>query len=66
MNFDDGSPIFLFKLEEVMCWLCDRLVLKYPYTTEYARKLLLPFPSSYLAECAFRVVNDILNKNETS
>jgi hypothetical protein len=58
----DESAIFLFKSKGVMCWLCDEIKSKYPYTTEYARKLLLPFPSSYLAECGFSVVNDILTK----
>ncbi|GFU09769.1 uncharacterized protein TNCV_1765771 [Trichonephila clavipes] len=45
-----------------MAWLCDGTETKYPYSTNTARKLLLPLPSSYLAECGFRVVNDLLSK----
>ena len=45
-----------------MSWLCDETETKYPHSTNFARKLLLPFPSSYLAECGFSAVNDLLLK----
>jgi hypothetical protein len=45
-----------------MAWLCDETEMKYPNSTSFARKLLLPFLSSYLVECGFRAVNDLLLK----
>ncbi|GFU77198.1 uncharacterized protein TNCV_152441 [Trichonephila clavipes] len=45
-----------------MVWLCDETETKYPHSTKSARKLLLPFPSSYLAEYGFSAVNDLLSK----
>jgi hypothetical protein len=45
-----------------MTWIYDETKSKYTRATEIARKILLPFPSSYLAECGFSAVNDILNK----
>ncbi|GFT13251.1 uncharacterized protein TNCV_4077061 [Trichonephila clavipes] len=45
--------------------LCDGTETTYPHSTirrMVARKLLLPFPSSYLAECGFTAVNDLLLK----
>ncbi|CAH2084916.1 unnamed protein product [Euphydryas editha] len=47
---------------EMMAWLCEETETKYPNATKYVRKLLLPFPSSYLAECGFSAVNDLLIK----
>ncbi|GFW73455.1 uncharacterized protein TNCV_2801191 [Trichonephila clavipes] len=41
--------------------LCDETEAKYPHTTQSARKLLLLF-SSYLAECGFSAINDLLSK----
>ena len=40
----------LFSVKGVMAWLCDKTQTKFPNSTSFARKLLLPFPSSYLAE----------------
>ncbi|XP_067133809.1 protein FAM200C-like [Centruroides vittatus] len=58
----DESVITLFNIKGAMAWLCDETEEKYPNTTKCARKLLLPFPSSYLAECGFRAVSDLLTK----
>ncbi|GFX50018.1 SCAN domain-containing protein 3 [Trichonephila clavipes] len=49
-------------VDGVMAWLCDETETKYPHSTKSARKLLLPFPSSYLAEWGFSAVNDLLSK----
>jgi len=59
---NDESVKVLFNIKGAMAWLCDETEAKYPNTTKCARKLLLPFPSSYLAECGFSAVNDILIK----
>ena len=45
-----------------MMWLCEKTQAKYTNTSSLARKLLFPFPSSYLVECEFSAVNDILLK----
>ena len=41
----------LLTINEAMVWLCGEAKAKYPYLTSFARNLLLPFPSSYLAVC---------------
>jgi hypothetical protein len=43
---------------------CEETEIKYPNSSKCARKLLLPFPSSYLAECGFSVINDLLLKEK--
>jgi hypothetical protein len=42
--------------------LCDETETKYPNSTSFARKSLLSFPLSYLVECGFSAVNDLLLK----
>ncbi|XP_038669014.1 SCAN domain-containing protein 3-like [Scyliorhinus canicula] len=59
---NDESVKALFNIKGAMAWLCDETETKYPNSTRFARKLLLPFPSSYLAECGFSAVNDLLLK----
>lgn len=59
---NDESVKTLFNIKGAMAWLCDETETKYPNSTSFARKLLLPFPSSYLAECGFSAVNDLLLK----
>ena len=41
----------LFKIKGTMMWLCEETEAKYPNRSCLTRKLLLPFPSSYLVEC---------------
>ncbi|XP_071036452.1 protein FAM200C-like [Parasteatoda tepidariorum] len=53
---NDESVKTLFNIKVVMAWLCEETEIKYPNSTKCARKLLLPFPSSYLAEFGFSVV----------
>ena len=52
----------LFSIKGVMAWLCDETQTKFPNSTSFARKLLLPFPSSYLAEYGFSAITDLLLK----
>ena len=59
---NDESVKTLFSINIVMAWLCDETQTKFPNTTSFARKLLLPFPSSYLAKCSFSAVTDLLLK----
>ena len=61
---NDESVKTSFSIKGAMAWLCDGTETKYPISTSFARnlKLLLPFPSSYLAECGFSAVNDLLLK----
>lgn len=47
-----------------MACLNDEINKKYPMPTSYARKLLLPFPTTYLTECGFSVINDLLSIRE--
>ncbi|GFT14301.1 SCAN domain-containing protein 3 [Trichonephila clavipes] len=56
----------LFSIKSVMAWLCEETEIKYPNSSKCARKLLLPFPSSFLAECGFSAVNDLLIKKKKS
>ncbi|GFT99452.1 SCAN domain-containing protein 3 [Trichonephila clavipes] len=50
---NDDSVKTLFGIKGAMAWLCEETEIKYPNSTKCARKLLLPFPSSFLAECGF-------------
>ena len=43
-----------------MMWLCEETQAKYRNTSSLAGRLLLPLPSSYLVECGFSAVNDLL------
>ena len=58
----DESAKTLFNIKGVMAWLCDETETKYPHSTIFARKLLLPFPSSNFDECGFCAVNDLTLK----
>ncbi|GFT72065.1 SCAN domaincontaining protein 3like [Trichonephila clavipes] len=61
---NDDSVKTLFSIKGAMAWLREETEIKYPNSTKYERKLLLPFPSSFLAECGFSAVNDLLKKKE--
>ncbi|XP_065668043.1 SCAN domain-containing protein 3-like [Hydra vulgaris] len=52
----------LFNIKGSMARFFEKTKIKYPSITECARKLLLPFPSSYLAECRFSAITDLLLK----
>jgi hypothetical protein len=59
---NDDSITNLFNVKGIMAWMCDETIIKYPNITSHARNLLLPFPSSYLVECGFSAVSDLLVK----
>ena len=63
---NDESVKTLFNIKEAMTWLCEETELKYLNSTKCVRKLLLPFPSSYLAECEFSAMNDLLLKKKSA
>jgi hypothetical protein len=60
---NDESVKTLFNIKGAMAWLCEETEIKYPDSTKCARKLLLPFLSSYLAECGFSAINYLLLKD---
>ena len=45
---NDDSIKVQFKIKGTMMWLCEETQAKYPNTNCLARKLMLPFPLSYL------------------
>ncbi|XP_026475458.1 protein ZBED8-like [Ctenocephalides felis] len=59
---NNESANTLFNRKGAMVWLCQEIEAKYPKITKCARKLFLPFPTSYLVECGFSAVNDLLIK----
>ena len=56
----DESVKTLFKIKGTMMWLSEESEKKYPNSTTLAREVLINFPSSYLVECGFSVVTDLL------
>ena len=56
----DESVKTLFKVKSTNMWLCDEVEGKYPNICKSARELLIPFPSSYLVECGFSAVDNLL------
>ena len=56
----DESVKTLFKLKGTKMWLYDEVERKYPNISASARALLIPFPSSYLVECGFSAVDNLL------
>jgi hypothetical protein len=63
---NDVSVRTLFYIKGRVAWVCEETKTKYPYSTSFARKLLLPFPSSYLVESGFSAVKDLLLKKKES
>ncbi|GFT16316.1 uncharacterized protein NPIL_691351 [Nephila pilipes] len=63
---NEESVKTLFNIKGAMAWRCEGTEIKYPNATQCARKLLLPFPSSYLAECGFSAANDLLIKKKST
>lgn len=52
----------LFDSKNIMMWLDHQVTSKYPTLASIAQTHLLPFPTTYLVECGFSTVNDILTK----
>lgn len=59
---NDVSAQAIYKSSGQLMWLSKEVWNKYPGIATLARKLLLPFPTSYLVECGFSAVADILTK----
>ncbi len=55
---NNGSFKYLFNIKGISSWLYEEVQIKYPKMSEFTKKLLLLFPSSYLVECGFSAVND--------
>ena len=63
---NDASAATVHKVKcQLMC-LNDEIQEKYPKLAYKAVKLLLLFPSTYLVECDFSTVTDILTKKRCS
>ena len=59
---DTSIKVSLHKSNAALMWLTDEVIEQYPKMTHEARNKLLPFPSSYLVECGFSAVTDILTR----
>ena len=57
---NDESSKVIFASQNKLMWLNKEVSEKYPYLTKAALKIILPFPTTYLVECAFSTVTDIL------
>ncbi len=59
---NNDSFKILFDFKRTMTWLSNETELKCPFPTEQAKKIPLSFPRSYLAECGFSAITDLLIK----
>ena len=61
LQHDDAmKPIYASKNQ--LMWLDPQVCAKYVELAQVAEQTLLPFPTTYLVECAFSAVTDILTK----
>ena len=63
---NDSSAEVVHKAKLQFMWLDEEIVENYPNLSKRAQNLLLPFPTSYLVECAFSAVADVLTKKRGS
>ena len=63
---NDESVSAIHSVQRQLMWLHPEVVEKYQGLAIRAQKLLLPFPSSYLVECGFSAVTEILCKKRGS
>lgn len=49
-----------FRTKGVLMWLDDEVGSRYPRCASHAKSVLVHFPSSYLVECGFSAVNDMV------
>ena len=61
---DNARAIFSIKRQQM--WFDDQLSKKYPYLCKESQKNLLPFPTTYIVECAFSSVSDLLSDKRSS
>ena len=58
----DGWAQSLFKKDQYDAWRRSEFALKYPLLWENAKMYIIAFPSTYLVECGFSCVNQLLTK----
>ena len=58
----DPSAAVIHKTKGQMMWFSTEICTKFPILSRDAQLMLLPFPTSYLVECGFSAVMDILTK----
>ena len=63
---NDPSVSAIYCARRQQMWLHPEVMEKYPRLATCAQNLLLPFPSSYLVECGFSAVTEILSKKRGS
>ena len=63
---NDSSAEVVQKAKRKFMWLDEEMVENYPNLSKHAQNLLLPFPTSYLVECALSAVADVLTKKRGS
>ncbi|GFW30877.1 uncharacterized protein TNCV_2939791 [Trichonephila clavipes] len=63
---NNDSVKTLFSIKGAMAWLGEKTEIKYPNSTKCTRKLLLPFPSSFLAECGFMIPDKKKKKKKSA
>ena len=63
-NDDTMKPIQASQSQ--LMWLDPQICSKYPKLSKVAEQTLLPFPTTYLVECGFNAVTDLLTKKRGS
>ena len=58
----DDVAVNLWKEKSHCMWMDQDLRRKYPITCGAAEALIIPFPTTYMVESSFSVVNDLLTK----
>ena len=61
-NDDTMKPIQASQSQ--LMWLDPQICAKYPKLSKVAEQTLLPFPTTYLVECGFNAVTDLLTKKK--
>ena len=61
-NDDTMKPIRASQSQ--LMWLDPQICAKYPKLSKVAEQTLLPFPTTYLVECGFNAVTDLLTKKK--
>lgn len=63
-NDDSMHPVH--KVKGQLLWMDSQVAMKYPKLAALAQQTLLPFPTTYLVECAFSAVTDLLTNKRGS
>ena len=59
---DTMKPIYEYASKNQLMWLDPQVYAKYAKLAKVAEHTFLPFPTTYLVECGFSAVTDILTK----